>query len=188
MKRAVWLAVVGLGVFGLALPSAGADDKEKKGAVVEIDDLKAAPPAEWKAQDPGKMRYLQYKLPKVEGDADDAELVIYKGFGGTAEQNIARWKGSFKPPEGKELDDVAKLTKLEIAGRKATYLDVTGTYTAPAFAPGAKADPKPDSRMLAVHFEGKGEIYHFKLVGPAKTVTQYKAGFDEFLKSLKESK
>ena len=40
-------------------------------------------------------------------------------------------------------------------------------------------------RMLGVVFEGKDNIYHIRLVGPAATVEKYKAGFDEWLKNFK---
>ena len=40
------------------------------------------------------MRVAQYKLPKVEGDKEDASLVLYyfgATQGGTAQANIDRW-------------------------------------------------------------------------------------------------
>jgi hypothetical protein len=190
MKRLVLLALFGLGVLGLSFcpRAAAADDKEKKGEVVELDGLKAAVPGTWKEEKPSNnMRFLQYKLPKVEGDKDDAELVVFRGFGGSAEENIKRWKATFTPPEGKELDDVAKVTDIKIGGLKAVYLDVSGTYMfkAAPFDPKAKVEARADNRMLAVHFEGKNDQYHIKLVGPAKTVASYKTGFDEWLKALK---
>jgi len=90
-------------------------------------------------------------------------------------------KKSFTPPAGKTADDSAKVEEIKIGGVKATYLDVSGTFTAPF----SKAAPQPDYRMLAVYYDGKDNVYTFKLVGPAMTVEAAKKDFDELLKSFK---
>ena len=54
-----------------------------------------------------------------------------------------------------------------------------------ALAKEVGATPLADYRMLAVHFEGKKEVYHIKLTGPAKTIDMYKKGFDEWVKAFK---
>lgn len=169
------------------LELAGAEGRaqDKKGAVVELDELKAAAPVEWKAEEPtSRMRYLQFRLPHTEGDKADAELVIFKGLGGTAAENVRRWKDQFRPPQGKSIDDVSKVAEIKIGGHPATYLDVSGTYLFKA-KPIDKGEPRPDYRMLGIHFEGPKNNFHIKLVGPAKTVERYKVGFDEWLKALK---
>jgi hypothetical protein len=79
-----------------------------------------------------------------------------------------------------------RASSTQIGGRKATYLDVQGTYLYkyPAnFA--APAEKRPDYRLLAVQFDGKDNTYTFKLVGPAKTVEAAKKDFEEWLKSFK---
>src|SRR5262249_44911995 len=165
----------------------GTDGGEEKGTEVEIDGVKVTAPAEWKAEKPtGGLppKYL-FRLPKKGEDKDDAELKIFEGLGGSVEQNIERWKGSFVPPKGKTIDDVAKVEKMEIAGRKVAYLDISGTYKFRDLSkPNAKEELRPDYRMLALQINGK-EVYHLKLVGPAKTVEAHKKGFDELLKALK---
>jgi hypothetical protein len=186
MKRALWLILLGCGALGVAV--AQADDP--KGSVVELDGLRSQAPAAWKEEEPAnRMRHMQFRLPKVKDDNDkaDAELVIFKGFGGSAKDNIKRWKDQFRPPEGKKIDDVAKVMELKVAGAELTYLDVHGTYLFKArpVDPDSKAEPRPDYRMLAVHFEGPKNVYHIKLVGPAKTIEHYKAGFDQWLKAFK---
>jgi hypothetical protein len=129
------------------------------------------------------MRLTQFVLPKVEGDKDDAELVIFKGIGGTAEDNIKRWKEQMVPPDGKTLDDIAKVEKMKAGPVDVAYLDIAGTflYKPNQFAPAV--EKRPDYRMLGVVFEGK-KVYHIKLTGPAKTVAHYKPGFDEWLKAF----
>jgi hypothetical protein len=162
--------------------------EEKTGPIIEFDGLKSAAPADWKEEKTAsKMRLKQFRLPKVGDDKADAELVIFRGITGSAKENIQRWKGQFQPPEGKKIDDVAKVTELKISGAEATYLDVTGSYlfkTRP-FDADEKPQLRPDYRMLAVQFEATKTIYHIKLVGPAKTVEHYKKGFDGWLKAFK---
>jgi hypothetical protein len=162
--------------------------EETKGAVVDFDGLKSTAPAAWKEEEPAsKMRYKQFRLPHVKDDKTDAELLIFRGFGGSAADNIKRWKEQFLPPEGKKMEDVAKVSQMKVAGNDVSYLDVSGVYLFKdrPFDPNAKAEKRPNYRMLAVHFEGPKNIYHIKLVGPEKTVEHYKKGFDDWLKAFK---
>src|SRR5262249_11745117 len=132
-------------------------------------------------------KYL-FRLPKKGDDKDDAELKIFEGLGGTVEQNVERWKGSFVPPKGKSIDDVAKLKKTEIGDWKVAYLDISGTYKFRDMTkPNAKEELRPDYRMLAVQANRDKDkmVYHFKLVGPANTVEAHKKGLDDLLKALK---
>jgi len=191
MLRIPWFLAILLGILGCAsvtTPSPAADDKKDKGTVVTLDNLSSRAPAEWKEEEPAnKMRFAQFSLPKVKDDKADAELVIFKGLGGTAKENIERWKAQFLPPKDKKLDDVAKVDDIKIADKPATYLDVQGTflYKARPFDPNAKVEERPDYRLLAIHFEGPKDVYHIKLTGPAKTVEHYKKGFDDWIKAFK---
>jgi hypothetical protein len=161
---------------------------EDEGVVVEMDGLRSRTPSSWKQVEPARGRYAQFRLPKKDDDPNDAELVIFKGFGGSAKANVDRWKGQFRPPEGKALDDVAKVEEIKIGGHPATYLDIHGTYLfkAKPFDPSEKPQPRPDYRMLAIQFDGPDNVYHIKLTGPAHTVDAYKQGFDEWLKGFKK--
>ena len=192
MQRSAWFVVPMAAALGCGVEagSNAADEKkaEGKGVVVRMDGLQSRAPADWKEEAPSnRMRYAQFRLPRVKGDEHDAELVIFKGLGGSAEANIRRWKEQFQPPAGKTIDDIAKVEKIKVGDRPALYLDVRGTYLfkAQPFNPNAKAEQRPNSRMLAVHLDGKNDVYHIKLTGPANTVTHYKQGFDDWLKAFK---
>lgn len=189
MKRLFWLALLGAAAVGLNWQSGDANAQEKKGKVVELDGMKAAVPAEWVQEKPAnRMRFLQFRLPKVEGDKTDAELYIFRGLGGNANENIKRWRDMFIPPEGKTIEDVSKVSKIKIGKDEAPYLEVWGTYKykAAPFDPKSKAELRPNQRMLNIHYEGQDEVYHFRLVGPDKTVQHYKKGFEDWLKALKK--
>jgi hypothetical protein len=161
----------------------------EKGTVVEFDSMKSTAPAGWK-NEPLKakqLRYMQFRLPKVKDDPADAEVVIFKGIGGSAKANIDRWKGMFKAPEGKTIEDVAKVSSFDVGKAKVSLLDVSGTYaykSAP-FDPNAKTELRPNSRMLGVVFEGPDDVYHIRLVGYASTVDHYRKGFEEWLRNFK---
>lgn len=192
MKRFACALAVTLGLAGAAFyfgqPRASAEEQDGKGTVVELGGMKSRAPANWVDQPPeNQMRLAQFKLPKVEGDKRDAELVIFKGIGGSAKDNINRWKQQFRPPEGKEIDQVAKVTEMKVGNAEVMYLEVSGTYMFkfPPFDPNAKVQPLANYRMLGVVFDTKEAPYHIKLVGPEKTVDHFRKGFDEWLKAFK---
>ena len=164
---------------------------EGKGNEVTLDGLKSRAPAAWKMQPPSnKLRAYQFQVPRAEGDKADAELVVFyfgAGSGGTAEENVKRWKTMFQPPEGKKIDDVSKVEKFKVGDVPVTYLDIHGTYLYknPPFDPNAKVVRKADYRRLGVIFESKNGPYFITLTGPAKTLAQHKKGFDEWVKGFK---
>src|SRR5262245_10287093 len=126
MRRTMCFAALALGALACGGPAGdtarGAADK---GTVVELDGLRSTAPADWKEEEPSnRMRYGQFRLPKKGEDKYDAELVIFKGLGGSAKANIARWKGLFTPPEGKTIDDVSKVEEIKIGGHEATAVDI----------------------------------------------------------------
>jgi hypothetical protein len=179
--------VLGLVVLAVSALACAAAEGDKDRPVVNLDGLKSRVPAGWKKEEPkGKMRFAQFKLPHAKDDTVDAELVIFKNAGGTAKQNIERWKAQFVPPRGKSTDDVVKVTDLKIAGHKATYVDLQGTYNPPPFNPTFGGKKWPHFRMLAVQLEGPDNLYHILLTGPAATVEHHKKEFDEWLKGFKK--
>jgi hypothetical protein len=181
----VWLLVLTC-VAALACFRSGAGAGEGKGKVVDFDGLRSQAPAAWKEEEvASRLRYLQFRLPKVKNDKADAEVVIFKGIGGSAKANIDRWKAMFLRAEGKE--DNATVKEFPVGKAKVSYLDVAGTYLYKdqPFNPNAKAEKRPNSRMLGVVFEGPQTVYHIRVVGYADTVAHYKKGFDEWLKNFK---
>ena len=135
-------------------------------------------------------RFKQFRLPAVGKDKDHAELIIFffgPGQGGSAQDNIKRWKGFFRAPEGKTIDDVSKLEKFKVGDVKVTYLDVSGTFLSkdPPFDPNAKEVKKPQFRRFGVIFESPNGPYFITVTGPARTMEMHKKGFDEWLKNFK---
>lgn len=184
------MVVVGILFVGGLKPTTNAAD-DAKGAVVSLGNLKSKAPAGWKEVEPeGMFRTNQFKVPKADGDKADADIIVFffgKGGGGSAEENVKRWKDMFAPPEGKEIDDVAKVEKFKVADAEVTCVNVQGTYKFKARPrdPNSKIELRPDHRMIAVFFGSDEGPFFIRFVGGAKTVAEHKKGFDEWLKGFK---
>lgn len=151
-------------------------------------ELRFKAPDGWMVEKPSSsMRAAQYKLPKVEGDKEDASLVLYyfgSNQGGTAQANIDRWIGQMQQPDGSSSKDKAKSENLTINGLKVTTVDVTGTYTA-EMAPGSGSFHNDDNyRLRAAVIETPKGNYFVKLAGPAKTIARWEQSYTEYLKSF----
>ncbi len=68
------------------------------------------PAPDWVVESPtSSMRKAQYRLPRAEGDAEDAECVVYyfgAQGGGGLEANIERWCSQFEQVDGSDSMDV----------------------------------------------------------------------------------
>jgi hypothetical protein len=179
----------GLGGLGeLWGTAAGAEDKDK-GVVVKLGDLQSRSPADWVEEKPtSNLRLKQFKLPAVKEDKENAAVVIFffgQGQGGTAKENIKRWKDQIVPPEGKTIDDVTEVEELKIGGAKATYFNSHGTYKFKARPADTEVTLKPKYRLINVMLDNEQGPYFIRLVGPEDTVEHYKKGFDKWVKGFK---
>lgn len=186
--RCLFLAGL-LAVFGLCLPATAQDKKKDdlKSMLVDLDGVKSEAPKDWKREKPANLlRSYQFRLPKAEGDKDDAELSI-RGQIGNDEAAIAQTKKMFVPPEGKKIDEFLKTEKMKIGGGQAIYLDLQGTYLKKEkpIDPDTKAMKVPNYRVLRVLLQTKIDAHDITMIGPAKTVEQHKKAFDEWLKNFK---
>src|SRR6185436_295009 len=73
-------------------------------AAAQKSELKFKVPSGWVEEErTSTMRVAQYRLPKVEGDSEDASLVLYyfgQGQGGSTTANIDRWISQMKQADG----------------------------------------------------------------------------------------
>ena len=156
-------------------------------AAAQKAELKFRVPAGWVDEArTSSMRVAQYRLPKAEGDAEDASLVLYyfgSGQGGSTAANIERWISQMKQADGGAAKG-AKDEQLVANGLKVTTVDVSGTYVAET-APGSGTfHNKPDYRLRAAVVETPIGSYFVKLVGPEKTVAQWNDSFLSYVKSF----
>lgn len=160
----------------------------KAGTQTAGAELKSKVPDGWVTEQPSsKMRQAQYKLPKVEGDSEDAELVLYffgSGQGGTVQANIDRWVDQMQQADGSASKDKAKIETLTIHGLKVTTVDVSGTYTA-QMSPGSDTHANNSNyRLRAAVIETPKGNYFAKLLGPEKTVGRWDQAFGDYVKSF----
>ncbi|HBB96939.1 MAG TPA: hypothetical protein DC054_16295 [Blastocatellia bacterium] len=151
-------------------------------------DLHFKAPNGWTTeQTSSPMRVAQYKLPKVEGDKEDASLVLYyfgATQGGTSQANIDRWISQMQQPDGSSSKDKAKTETITVNGLKVATVDVTGTYTA-EMAPGSKTFHNDENyRLRAAVVETPKGNYFVKLSGPAKTIARWDQSYTDYLKSF----
>jgi hypothetical protein len=197
MRLVHGLLVVGLGTLTASMQAfpatakAPAPQEERKGEAVTLDGLQSRVPGDWvEERTTSRMRVKQFRLAPVQDDKDNTEVIIFyfgQGQGGTAQDNIKRWKKMFVPPEGKSIDEVTKVDTLKVGKVQMTYADLRGTYLyrpSPQ-APDSEVVRMANHRMLAVVFESEKGPYFIRMVGPADTVQHYKKGFDDWLKGFK---
>jgi hypothetical protein len=151
-------------------------------------DLRFKAPDGWVTETPtSAMRAAQYKLPKADGDSEDASLVLYyfgSTQGGSAQANVDRWISQIQQADGSSSKDKAKTETMTVNGLKVTTVDVSGTYTA-EMAPGAGNNRKDANyRLRAAVIETPKGNYFLKLVGPAKTVERWEQAYSDYVKSF----
>lgn len=142
----------------------------------------------WKRESPtSSMRAAQYRLPAAEGDAKDAELVVFyfQGGAGGFDANLARWYGQFAQPDGRPSAEVARHSQTTIAGRPAREVELSGTYVAETTPGSGQRLNEPGWQMLAAHLEGAEGAWFFKLVGPAATVERWRSDYRRFLGGIR---
>lgn len=151
-------------------------------------ELRFKVPQGWVAENPSSsMRVGQYRLPKVEGDTEDASLVLYyfgKGQGGSVQANIDRWLGQMQQPDGSASKEKARTEILTVNGLNVTTVDVGGRYTAEMTPGSGTFIDKANYRLRAAIIETPKGAYFAKLVGPEKTVSHWEPSFVAYVKSF----
>jgi len=150
-------------------------------------ELKYTAPPDWISEKPtSSMRQAQFRLPRVEGDPEDGELVVFyfQGGGGGVQANIERWIGQFSKADGSPANDIAKTTHKVSHGIPITVVDVSGTYMAGSMGMGGESKSKPGFRMLAAVAEAHNGPWFFKLTGPARTIGKWETSFQGFLDTI----
>ena len=149
--------------------------------------LKYRAPEGWVTEQPtSNMRAAQFRLPRAEGDAEDAALVVYyfQGGGGSVQDNLDRWVSQIQQPDGSSSKDKSKTSTLKVNNMNVTLMDVSGTYTAEMTPGGGDRQNKPGYRMRAAVVETPRGPYFIKLTGPEKTISRWDQSFDAFINSF----
>jgi hypothetical protein len=156
------------------------------GAPVTVLDYTAVAPASWEPRPAGNpMRLAEFTIP-VEAGAEPAEVIVYyfgEGQGGGVEANIARWTAQFSTPDGEAVAGTA--VSVEGTQFRTTLVDLEGSYgRGMGMGPG-REDAKPDQALSAAIVETpRGNVF-LQLFGPKAAVQAARAGFLEFVKSIR---
>ena len=145
------------------------------------------PPDDWIVEDVASpMRVAQFVLPKADGDAEDASLVVYffGGAGGSVEANLERWTNQMLQPDGRPSTDVATTTSFLVDELTVTTLDVPGTFSAEVRPGSGMRYHKPDFRLKAAVIDTPNGPYFFKLTGPNLTVLRWNDQFATFIETV----
>ncbi len=153
--------------------------------------LKYDVPNEWQPQQvTSAMRKAQFGLPKVEGDSEDGQLIVFyfgRNEGGDVRSNLDRWKTMFTTADGAPVpDDKVAVEQFEANGLKVTLLDIAGRYADRTMSIGQAPDPtEVEYRMFASVVETPDGPWFFKAVGPSATMASHRDGMVKLLKSAK---
>ena len=150
--------------------------------------LKYDLPEGWTSKAPSsRMRVAEFVLPKVDGDGEDASLVItyFGGQGGTVQANFDRWLTQMAQPDGRAAKDVAKTSILKTNDLTLSVMDLPGTFVAETAPGSTERYNKPGFHLTGAVIEGKGGPFFVRLVGPARTVEKWSASVQAFFKSLR---
>jgi hypothetical protein len=151
-------------------------------------ELRYKIPADWKVETPtSDMRAAQYKLPRADGDAEDALLVLYyfgQGQGGSAQANIDRWINQITQPDGQASKERAKTGSLTVNGLQVNTVDVTGNYSGGMSPDSAPANKLSLYRLRAAVIDTPKGSYFVKLTGPEKTIVHWDQAYTDYLRSF----
>jgi hypothetical protein len=176
-------------IFVFAACSSSASLKNQNQSSLPANgDLHFKAPDAWTTEkSTSTMRVAQYKLPKADGDPEDASLVLYyfgASQGGGTQANIDRWINQMQQADGSASKDKAKTGDLTINGLKVSTVDVSGTYTAEMSPGSGDRHNNANYRLRAAVIETPKGSYFAKLVGPTNTVAKWDQAYNDYLKSF----
>lgn len=131
-------------------------------------------PETWTAKPLGPTRKGSFSLPGVDGATADLSITSFPGEAGGMTANLNRWRQQLKLPQLSPAELASSSSTIATGGLRFTVVDYVGTAT----------DGGP-TRLVGAVLPLENETYFFKLTGPDAVVTQHKAAFLDFLKTVK---
>jgi hypothetical protein len=126
-------------------------------------------PAAWTPKALGAMRKGSFSI-KTEGGEADLSITAFPGATGGLEANLNRWRGQVGLDPLSPQEVIAAAEKFESNGLPFTVVDYAGK----------------GNRLVGAVVPYGGNSWFFKLMGPDAIVASQKAGFIEFLHTVKE--
>ncbi|MBI3466117.1 MAG: hypothetical protein HY000_24140 [Planctomycetes bacterium] len=184
MKSHVQIALA-LTLISLADALTATEAVAQQDRTIRLGAFQVTAPEKWVRKQPqSRITSDEFAAPAVEGDMADGRFTV-TAAGGSVDDNINRWIGQFKQPDGSATKDQAKISKEQIAGQTVHLVDISGTYDdRPPFAPGGGVQ-REKYRMLAAVMETKEGNFFLKFYGPRLTITENEKAFQEMVHGLK---
>ena len=134
-------------------------------------------PAGWKEIPNPQMLLAKYVI-QGSGDAKaEVNVSMLSGTGGGVMANVTRWRGQLALAPMTEEDFSKQAQTVDVAGRKGTLVDMTGTD--------GKTGKK--SRLVGIIVPEASDTWFYKLMGDPEIVGQQKDTFTKFLQTAKFS-
>lgn len=176
------------GAVGTANPRAQAPANSSRPAQSAAGEVRYKVPDGWNEEKPtSDMRAAQYKLPKAEGDTEDALLILYyfgQGQGGSAQANIDRWIGQIVQTDGQPSKQKAKIGTEIVNGLAVDTVDLTGNYSGGMSPDSVPANKQAIFRLRGAVIDTPKGSYFVKLTGPEKTVAFWDRAYTEYVRSF----
>ena len=175
---------------GAATPTAGAGESKPgaalSGSTLQLQGVSMTVPAGWVQEQvtPGPMSAVAvFRIPKGEGEAEDATVRVtyFPNMKGQDDANVDRWISQIGKPDGTPSTRAdVKVSVEELTNVRLTIVDGAGTVKATM-----RAQPQPDSRMIAAIVDHPQGPHFVVVAGGVKTIEKAQADVLAFLRSAK---
>jgi hypothetical protein len=181
------LAIVLSACWVAAQPPKAPPEPPAKGVEVVVDGLKSIAPAAWIQEKPANLlRSYQFRVPRADGDTEDAEVFILNTVQGSVEDNLTRWKDMFVLTSGMPKEKAMRQYYIKNDKATLTCLDIQGAYLVKQKpVDTAVKESRPDYRMIAALWMSKDSGYSIRLLGPKKTVELNSKAYEQWLRNFK---
>ncbi len=132
-------------------------------------------PSGWKEIPGGQFLVAKFALSGDANTQASVNVSMSAGDGGGILANVNRWRSQLSLGPEAEADLAKELQALDLAGGKATMVDISGQDG----RTGQKA------RLLAVVVPRSGDTWFYKLMGDAQIVAREKEAFMKFVQTAK---
>ncbi len=152
-------------------------------------ELVFAPPAAWTVESPtGAVRKAQYRVARVDGDTDDADVSVFfsgpQGMG-PIEANLMRWAKQFEVAPGANAMDALTQSQRRVGAFDVTECEISGHYVAEVPPGSGNKQDKPGWRLMGAIVAAPSGPYYIRMLGPQNTVAAHAAEFRAFISGLK---
>jgi hypothetical protein len=149
------------------------------GNEIRLKPLTLTAPTTWKRTKPrSSLVQAEFALPHADKDSADGRLTVAV-VAGTVKDNVNRWKGQFVGAINSSRQE-----GIEIAGLKATLVDLAGTFADQAGMTGPVVN-RSDYRMIAAIIPLSDQLFIVKAVGPQQTIAANVEAIKSFVGSLR---